>query len=242
MDIPDKALNAAEIEKSIDELCVRISERFPSAGLGRTCRTLHGISRETQETLEWISRPNQLIRWSIVAVLGLLGAVLIVSVAQLDFGAGMMTVTDFVQITEAALNEIVLIGAGVIFLVTIENRRRRKRVVAAVNRLRRLAHVVDAHQLTKDPDSVPRLAVPTEHSPKRTLDEVQLGRYLNYCTEMLSLIGKLGFLYVQDFDDPAANGAVNDLEILTTGLSRKIWQKIMILDSRMKTRTGRGEG
>ena len=47
---------------------------------------------------------------------------------------------------------------------------------------------------------------------------------------MLSLIGKLAALYVQKFDDPVALGAVNEVEELTTGLSRKIWQKIMILD------------
>jgi len=48
---------------------------------------------------------------------------------------------------------------------------------------------------------------------------------------MLSLIGKLGALYVQKFNDPVALAAVNDVEQLTTGLSRKIWQKIMILNS-----------
>jgi hypothetical protein len=35
--------------------------------------------------------------------------------------------------------------------------------------------------------------------------------------------------FVQDFHDPVATEAVNDLESLTTGLSRKIWQKIVIL-------------
>ena len=54
-------------------------------------------------------------------------------------------------------------------------------------------------------------------------------RYLNYCSEMLSLIGKVAALYVQDFDDEVAVAAVNELEDLTTALSSKIWQKIMIL-------------
>jgi hypothetical protein len=39
----------------------------------------------------------------------------------------------------------------------------------------------------------------------------------------------VAFLYVQRFDDPVSVNAVNDLENLTTGLSRKIWQKIMVL-------------
>ncbi|NIO43804.1 MAG: hypothetical protein GTO41_28795 [Burkholderiales bacterium] len=48
---------------------------------------------------------------------------------------------------------------------------------------------------------------------------------------MLSLIGKLAALYVQRFDDPVALASVNEVESLATGLSRKIWQKIMILHS-----------
>lgn len=47
----------------------------------------------------------------------------------------------------------------------------------------------------------------------------------------LSLTSKVAFLFVQRFDDPVSVGAVNDLENLTTGLSRKIWQKISILNS-----------
>ena len=58
----------------------------------------------------------------------------------------------------------------------------------------------------------------------------ELTRYLDYCSEMLALISKVGALYIQNFDDPATLRAVDELENLTTGLSRKIWQKIMILD------------
>ncbi len=36
-------------------------------------------------------------------------------------------------------------------------------------------------------------------------------------------------LYAQRFDDPVALAAVNEIEALTSGLSRKIWQKRMIL-------------
>ena len=58
----------------------------------------------------------------------------------------------------------------------------------------------------------------------------QLTRYLDYCCEGLSLLSKVGAVYVQDFQDPATLSAVNDVESLTTGLSRKIWQKIVVLD------------
>ncbi len=74
------------------------------------------------------------------------------------------------------------------------------------------------------------------------MDPFELHRYLDYCSEMLALISKVGALYVQDFPDRAALDAVDQIENLATGLSRKIWQKIVILDryvhdSRMQTPT-----
>ena len=58
----------------------------------------------------------------------------------------------------------------------------------------------------------------------------ELGRYLDYCTELLSIIGKVAAIYVQEFPDPAAVEAADELTRLTTDLTRNIWQKIMILD------------
>jgi len=90
--------------------------------------------------------------------------------------------------------------------------------------------IVDMHQLTKDPDNVLARGPDTASSPKRTLTAFELTRYLDYCTELLAIISKVAALYVQQFDDPVTLSAVNDVEELTNGLSRKIWQKIMILD------------
>ena len=65
---------------------------------------------------------------------------------------------------------------------------------------------------------------------KWTMTDFELSRYLDYCSEMLSLTGKVATLYVQRFDDPVALSAVDQIEDLTTGLSRKIWQKIVIIN------------
>ena len=58
----------------------------------------------------------------------------------------------------------------------------------------------------------------------------ELGRYLDYCSELLSVTSKLAALLVQYFNDEVLLGAVNEIETLTTGLSGKIWQKIRLLD------------
>ena len=57
----------------------------------------------------------------------------------------------------------------------------------------------------------------------------ELIRYLDYCSEMLSLTSKLAALYAQNLPDPVVIDTVNEIESLTTNLSQKIWQKITIV-------------
>ena len=42
---------------------------------------------------------------------------------------------------------------------------------------------------------------------------------------------RIAALYVQGFQDPVLLDAVDDVEDLTAGFSRKIWQKITILEN-----------
>ena len=85
------------------------------------------------------------------------------------------------------------------------------------------------HQLTKDPEWLLARGQDTGARPRPAADAFELTRYLDYCSEMLSLTGKVAALYVQRFQDPVALDAVNEVENLTTGLSRKIWQKLTVL-------------
>ena len=79
-----------------------------------------------------------------------------------------------------------------------------------------------------------RLLRTTERLERRIaerLGECGLGEV---CSEMLSLTGKVAALYGDAFENPEALEAVNDLETLCIGLQRKIWQKIIILESRSR--------
>jgi hypothetical protein len=222
-------LIADEVRKTIERLHLRMRDRFPQSNLANVCRELHEISMETHKTVEWIARPNYLLRFAAYGFILIVALLLVESLLQLDLPADGINLADLVQLVDSGLNSVVWIGAGIVFLVTLENRRKRNRVIHAVNRLRCIAHIVDMHQLTKDPDSIAEHVLSTPHSPQRALTSYELARYLDYCTEMLSLISKTAFLYVQDYHDPVAAEAVNDLEDLTNGLSGKIWQKIMML-------------
>lgn len=61
------------------------------------------------------------------------------------------------------------------------------------------------------------------------LDAADLGRYLDYCSELLSLVGKAAALCAQESTDQVVLDTVSEVETLTLGLSRKIWQKISLL-------------
>ena len=69
----------------------------------------------------------------------------------------------------------------------------------------------------------------TVSSPKRTLSSFMLGRYLDYCSELLSVISKVAALWAREFTDPEVLRAVDQIENLTSGLARKIWQKMIML-------------
>ncbi len=218
---------------TIDRLCLRIHGRFPQSSLLQVCRDLHEICLNAQTDITAISKPNWLLRGGvlafIVAVVVTMGFAFVSGLSALQIGTSGSNVFDFIQAVEAGLNGIFLVGAALLVLISLENRMKRHRVIQAINRLRGIAHVVDMHQLTKDPSIIHSGGAPTVHSPDRPLNQFELNRYLDYCAEMLSLVGKVGYLYVQNYHDPEATNAVNDLEDLTTGLARKIWQKIMLL-------------
>lgn len=226
-----RCLNSEKILNTISTLSRRISERFPGSGLNRVCEELLTIAGESQTRIAWIGKPHRALRILIGALVVLMVGVLVLVLGLASWPRNGFDLVVLVQASEAGLNVFILVSAAILFMVTAETRIKRRRALKAIHELRALAHVIDMHQLTKDPERLLARRLETPSSPKQHLTASELGRYLNYCSEMLSLIGKLAALYVQKFDDPVALNAVNEVEDLTTGLSRKIWQKIMIINS-----------
>ena len=139
-----------------------------------------------------------------------------------------------IQALDASISSVVFIGAAVVFMVSWETRIKRYRALQAIHELRALSHIVDMHQLTKDPESS-YAPGPGSATRKRSLTPFELNRYLDYCSESLALISKIAALYAQGFQDPVLLDAVDDVEDLTAGFSRKIWQKLTILEGLSRT-------
>ena len=241
-----KILKPEEIVDTISRLRQRIDDRFPKAGLGGVCEELLAVAKNAQHRSEWISRPVRWLRWLVFFICLSILIASLGSLYVLFFGAGdpsavpdlaltqdkTLGLAEFIQVLEAGLNDVVLIGAAIFFLLTLETRYKRTRALKAIHELRSIAHIIDMHQLTKDPHRLrAKKLFESSVSPKLSMTPFLLRRYLDYCSEMLSLTGKIGALYVQRFDDGVALASASELETLTTGLSRKIWQKILILDS-----------
>lgn len=229
---PALSLDADRIVATIATLSRRIGERFPDSGLSRLGQQLQSIGEHTREHLDDIERPVLWLRaatWMMAALLAA-GAFAAVAAVLAAIPEGFGSPLDAVQILEAGIQDVVFVGFALVFLVTAENRHRRRRALGHIRELRAVAHIVDMHQLTKDPDRLLHPGGDTESSPKRSLTRDQLGRYLDYCSEMLSLTSKLAALYSERLNDEVVLQAVDEVETLTSGLSSKIWQKIMMLD------------
>ncbi|HMR75308.1 MAG TPA: hypothetical protein PKD61_09350 [Polyangiaceae bacterium] len=226
-------LDENKIVLTIEQLELRIQERFPKASLAGVAKELLGIASVTIRRTATLREPNLPLRVGVGLLLcgGVLVLALMAPEARLNYQ--IRAITELVQTLEALLGSLFFLGTGVAFLVTLESRLKRKVALALVHQLRALAHIVDMHQLTKDPSELTARGPSTPSSPKRTMTDFELMRYLNYCTELLALVSKVGALTVQGYTDPVVLNAVDEVENLTTALSQKIWQKITLLETEL---------
>jgi hypothetical protein len=222
-------LNASRIADTIELLEQRVRERFPNASLVGVAHELAQVARTAMTEASDFELPIRPIRAiSGALIVGLLALVIVV-LANVSWSSPIDDTSEFVQTLESAVNDVIFVGLAVFFLAGWEARVKRARALTAIHKLRSLAHVVDMHQLTKDPEALLN-PHPTLSSPERTMTRFELVRYLDYCSELLSLTSKVAALYVQHLPDPQVQASVNEVVTLTTGLSSKVWQKIMILD------------
>ena len=225
-----RQLDDAAITRTLEETAARIRERFPQSNLRNLADELLVVSREAAETVRYLSHPNWPLRvGGGIAVVLLFALLLVVATITLNTPAE-MTVSEVLQTIEAGINDIVFFGIAIFFFVTVETRVKRRRALAMLHQLRSLAHIVDMHQLTKDPERLMASGPAFAPGAARPATGVDLAKYLDFCSELLSLISKLAALLVQRFDDSVVHAGVNEIDGLTTGLSNKIWQKITILE------------
>lgn len=233
MNISSETNNSLDIQKvlaTITKLNARIEDRLPNSSLLYTCRDFHFTALKCHNVLTEILKPNYFLRFicGLVIVISLLGAFYGCTLIELEV---QNTIFDIATFAEASINNILLIGAAYYFIFNLEKRFERAKAIKYMNILSGYVHVVDMHQLTKDPHVYcSAYESSTEHSPERILTPFEFQRYLIYCTEFLSLISKVSAIFSHSIEDNLVAKNADEIENLSSLISSKIWQKLIILE------------
>ncbi len=225
-----RTLDESKIIATLTALRDRIQNQFPDSGLGRVADELIAVGAEVADCADYLNSRNWPIRILAALLIGGMIVVLYLASPPLDLPTGAHKFSG-VQSIAAVLNIVAIVGVAVLFLLRLETNLKRRRAHGVIHELRSLAHVVDMHQLAKDPAGRRSAEPEIAKSQKGAMNPQSLGRYLDYCTDLLSLTGKLSALLVQRFKDEAVLAEVNEIEALTSALSGRIWQKIQLLES-----------
>lgn len=225
-------LDADRVQATIATLEERVTTRFPERNLRRVARELSTLADEVEDVSGASRVRLRVTRWVSFA-LGLLivGVTLYVVSAVLRevMGTYEGEAAHWVPLVESGINDVVFAAIAVWFLLALPSRLERARILALLHRLRSLAHVIDMHQLTKDPEHLNPAYVPTRASVGDEMTRTEMAQYLDYCSELLSLTGKVAALCAEASEDDVVLDTVSDVEALCSGLAAKIWQKISLL-------------
>lgn len=185
-----------------------------------------------RRVLYWLSRAL------IVLVLGIAAVATWVAVRDGVTAAGSRKAFEWLSVVESLINDLVFAGIAVWFLLQTADRVVRNDLLRRLHRLRSLAHIIDMHQMSKDPSLLlphtrPSALVPGDLVSPRTLSVRDYALYLDYCSELLSMTAKAAALCAEESTDALVLDTVSEIEVLTNGMSRKIWQKISLLGARV---------
>lgn len=222
-------LSGERVQATVIALRDRIAIRFPDNRLTEVAAELVGlvdhVDQHTRDTQRRVVRTTLVARVLAAVALVLAGTLLALALRQVLTNTGGQG-TTWIPLLESTINTMILIALGVLFLWAVPERRERKGLLSLLHQLRSVAHVLDMHQLTKEPGRLRRGYVATAHSLPNDLTADQMYDYLSYCIELLSLIAKTAALCAERSSDDTVLDTVSDVETLTTELSSTIFQKM----------------
>ena len=144
-------LDPNEVVETAKVLSDRIQHRFPDSDLLDVSKQLLEVAQEGHTRSIWMARPLVWLRIFAVVLAVVACWLIFYSLNFIKVGDQQVSIPEILQAIEAATSEILIMGAGLVFLVTIEVRVKRRRGLQALHELRAMAHIIDMHQLRKDP-------------------------------------------------------------------------------------------
>ncbi|MFT3862426.1 hypothetical protein [Micropruina sp.] len=237
-------LDAGSVRATVVRLDARIKTRFPARNLTRLpgqlievidhLRARQDVWRDRRRWLELACRLGIAL-----VIIGLFVALALI--AFQSSADGEAHGWGWLGVFESLVNDAVYAGIAVYFLWALPDRLQRHGDLATLQRLRSLAHVVDMHQLTKDPERLRSDFSSTTATVPLGLTAIELANYLDYCSELLSMVGKTAALFGEHTDDRTTLATIAGIEELTTNLSNKIWMKISLLPAAVRRTGARGD-
>jgi hypothetical protein len=225
-------LEPVPVIETARRLCDRIGARFPDRGIHRVAQELVALTEQVADTSAGTRRRSRLVRTGsrgMIAVVVLVALVAFGFAVEAAFTEAPDNGLDWLPLIESAVNDVVFVAIAVIVLHSFPERVQRADLLAKLHRLRSLAHIIDMHQLTKEPESL-RDAFAGSLDDDVDLTAEQVEYYLEYCTELLSIVSKAAALCAEESQDDVVLTTVSTIETLTMGMSRKVWQKIFVLN------------
>jgi hypothetical protein len=238
-----RRLDPDKVVSTIDDLEQRIAANLGERGLTRICRELGKVARDAKRRVIRLHQPNWWLRLTPIVITALLVYLTWVMTHNID---KLLTkidkevasdVTKLIEVLKQIKSEIAvpialtvplpLVIGMFVFIWTLESRWKRHRALRYLHELRSIIHVIDMHQLTKDPHHISDGTDPDHVSGDKLL------RYLDYCAELLSMSGKVAALYAESSHDPLVIETVNDLGQITSNLGNKIWQKLNTVEDKL---------
>ena len=233
------SLQAEKIEKAIDDLEQGIKEMLPGRKIVDICQDLKEVIGEAKKKSSRKSSQSftrkKFLKLFFIATLILL-ATFFITLGLSYFLKAISTslgrsigLEEGLQLTDTAITLLLPSIAYIFYRLKDNIKTYRSAVLQDLHKLRMLSHIIDVKQLNKTPDWLDWKEKQKKH--ERILNRSEKAFYLEFCSQMQSLIGKIAVLYIRDVNDPALITAVNEIETLTTGLSRKTWQKLMLMQN-----------
>ena len=242
-------LDGREVRAVVTYLGERIDEFLPNhPGLRAVTEELGRFVDDLVEGSQRGARRRRGLTWlsRVLIVVVLLAALVATGFALRDALARRdgLRALEWLPVVESGTQDLVFAGIAVWFLLSLPDRVVRVELMRRLHRLRSLAHVIDMHQMSKDPAALlPDTRRPTPQGrdviSARSMSVRDYALYLDYCSELLSLTSKAAALCAEESTDALVLDTVSEIETLTTGMSRKIWQKISLLRADDRSATPR---
>ena len=111
-----RRLDETQIIQTLTRLRDRVAERFPDSGLRGVTNELLVLAGEASECVAGLQRPNWPIRVAVGAAIALMVGVLGLAAYTLRVPSHVNGITHLVQGLEAAINDLIFLGAAIFFL------------------------------------------------------------------------------------------------------------------------------